>query len=94
MVARELWVKRDSPPKVAGTDYTFTCPNRYAVRGFIDTTAAPTWTYVFNHSISFTSWGQNFTFCDGHSCNNVPVLFPEPTYHQYNPRLDPLFLHI
>ncbi|CAI7994480.1 cAMP-regulated D2 protein [Geodia barretti] len=60
---------------VAGTDYTFTCPNRYAVRGFIDTTAAPTWTYVFNHSISFTSWGQNFTFCDGHSCHGVELPF-------------------
>jgi carboxylesterase type B len=60
---------------VAGTDYTFTCPNRYAVRGFINTTAAPTWTYVFNHSISFTSWGQNFTFCDGHSCHGVELPF-------------------
>ena len=60
-----------SPQKVAGTDYTFICPNRYAVRGFVNNTAAPTWTYVFNHSMSFTSWGQNFTYCDGHSCEEI-----------------------
>ena len=55
-------------PQTAGTDYTFTCPTRYATRGFVNNTAAPTWLYVFNHSLSFDGWGKNFSFCDGHSC--------------------------
>ena len=58
--------------QVMGTDYTFTCPTRYAVKALIqqDEKNNPVWLYNFNHSLSFDGWGKEFSFCDGHSCKD------------------------
>ncbi len=62
--------------QVMGTDYTFTCPTRYAVRGFVNAVKEePVWLHVFNHSISFDAWGKNFSFCNGHSCERNNRVF-------------------
>lgn len=59
--------------QVMGTDYSFTCATRHAIQGLVQQDLAnnPVWLYVFNHSFSFDGWGEEFSFCNGHSCEHV-----------------------
>lgn len=41
-----------------GTDYVFTCPNRYVARNLAAHTN--TYRYVFDHAFSFPAWGDHY----------------------------------
>jgi len=59
-----------------GTDWIFTCPNRYIATGVA--TYAPTlplYMYRFNHALTFDGWGPNYTFCVGHVCHGSELVY-------------------
>lgn len=60
-----------------GTDYTFICSTKHAIRGFVNGTHLNMWVYTFNHSFSFDGWGPGFSFCEGQSCHGaeLPYVF-------------------
>ena len=62
-----------------GTYFTFTCPNRYALREMSKVT--DTFYYVFDHAWTFDGWGDHFDFCRGRVCHggDLPIEFDTGT---------------
>jgi carboxylesterase type B len=63
---------------VLATDLLFYCPLRNATRGYQKTLGAeavPTYTYRFDHIISFDCWGPDYWFCVGYVCHGSELPF-------------------
>jgi len=77
--------KRDYRPLMSqlGTDYIFTCPTRYVAK-LTQKQNIPVFLYMFNHSLSWPGWGDEFAFCEGKACHAVelPFQFSAPELHR------------
>lgn len=63
---------------VLATDLLFYCPLRNATRGYqrvLGSQAVPTYTYRFDHIVSFDCWGPDYWFCVGYVCHGSELPF-------------------
>lgn len=63
---------------VLATDLLFYCPLRNATRGYhhvLGSEAVPTYTYRFDHIVSFDCWGPDYWFCVGYVCHGSELPF-------------------
>jgi acetylcholinesterase/cholinesterase len=62
--------------QLMGTDWIFTCPNRYIATGIAKYNGGqPFYMYRFNHALSFDAWGPNYTECVGHVCHGSELVY-------------------
>jgi len=62
--------------QLMGTDWIFTCPNRYIATGINKYGGGqPLYLYRFDHALSFDGWGPNYTFCVNHVCHGSELVY-------------------
>jgi len=65
---------------VLATDLLFYCPLRNATRGYQSVfgssiSTLPTYSYRFEHVLSFDAWGPDYPFCVGEVCHGSELCF-------------------
>jgi len=81
---------------VLGTDLLFYCPLRNATRGYqrtLGSATVPTYTYRFDHVMSFDCWGPDYWFCVGYVCHGSELpfefnVFTDGVTVDYDPNAD------
>jgi cholinesterase len=78
---------RRSRLATVGTDYIFACPERYMLRGLVNTTGDdfPIYRYQFQHHLKADVWGPRYAECDDpdYVCHGTELPFVFDNIHPY-----------